>query len=498
MASINPVRITGLSGSGIDTEKIIKDMLVKNQEQVDKAKQNQQLTKWKQEIYRDIIKDSKSLYDKYFSMTSSSNLLSDKNYSSLKINISNSDVITATQGSGTDKINYNFVISQVAEPPKISISLESIKKQISSGANTITINGKDINVESSDSEKDIADKINKAFEGDGSIKATFNEMRGELIISGTEEGKNSKFEIGGDFIENIVSDTTTTDLKELGASVNGVYSKNGKNLEGEVVDPTTGMVVRTLDESKNNFTIDNISYNVNSVGESKLTSVVDSTNAVDNMKNFVKEYNDLLDNMYSLVIQKKSKDYSPLTEEQKKEMSEKEIELWNEKAKAGVLKNDDELRKFVDDLNDDIFGNIHELGFNLSDMGLTVAEDYNKRGQIDFDEEKFRQALEQNGDKVKEILVGSSNKKGLFEKVKDTLFEYAGSSTSILAKKSGIDKLATSANNLYSKEINEQEQVINRLIEKMKDRENQLYAQFANLEATLNKYNSQMNYFNQV
>jgi len=32
----------------------------------------------------------------------------------------------------------------------------------------------------------------------------------------------------------------------------------------------------------------------------------------------------------------------------------------------------------------------------------------------------------------------------------------------------------------------------------MKDRENQLYAQFANLEATLNKYNAQMNYFNQV
>jgi len=149
-------------------------------------------------------------------------------------------------------------------------------------------------------------------------------------------------------------------------------------------------------------------------------------------------------------------------------------------------------------LSEDIFGNIGDAGFNLSDMGLTVAQDYNKRGQIDFDEDEFRQALEQNGDKVKEILVGNSSKKGLFEKVKDTLYEYAGSSTSILAKKSGIDKSATSANNLYSKEINDQEQIINRLIEKMKERESRLYAQFANLEASLNKYNAQMNYFNQV
>lgn len=498
MASINPVRITGLSGSGIDTDKIIKDMLVKNQEQVDKAKQNQQLTKWKQEIYRDIIKDAKSLYDKYFSMTSSNSLLTDKNYSNIKINSSNSDVITATSGSSSEKINYNFVVTQIAEPPKVSISLDSIKKQISSGASTITINGTDINIDASDSEKDIASKINKAFESDGSIKATFNEMRGELIISGTVEGKDSKFEIGGEFIENIVADNSTSDLKDLGTSVNGVYTKNGKNLEGEVIDIATGKVIRTLNESKNNFIIDNVTYNVNSVGESKLTSVVDSTSAVDNMKNFVKEYNALLDKTYSLVIQKKSRDYSPLTEEQKKEMSEKEIELWEEKAKAGVLKNDDELRKFVDDLNESIFGNMGDLGFNLSDMGLTVAENYNKRGQIDFDEEKFKNALEQNGDRVKDLLVGTSSKKGLFEKVKDTLFEYAGSSTSILAKKSGIDKSATSANNLYSKEINEQEQVINRLIEKMKERENQLYSQFANLEASLNKYNAQMNYFNQV
>lgn len=498
MASINPVRITGLSGSGIDTEKIIKEMLVKNQEQVDKAKQNQQRTKWKQEIYRDIIKDAKSLYDKYFSMTSNNNLLSDKNYSTFKINSSNTDVITAVSGSGTDRINYTFDITQVAEPPKISISMDSIKKQIASGSSTITINGKDIEVDTADSEKDIASKINKAFEGDGSIKASFNDMRGELIISGSEEGADSKFEIGGDFIDGIVSDSTTTDLKDLGPSVNGVYTKSGKNLEGEVKDSVTGEVIRALNENKNNFIIDNISYNVNSVGESKLTSIVDSGNSVDNMKSFIKEYNGLLDKMYTLVIQKKAKDFAPLTDEQKKEMSEKEIENWNQKAREGVLKNDDELRKFVEDLSEDIFGNIGDAGFNLSDMGLTVAQDYNKRGQIDFDEDKFRQALEQNGDKVKEILVGSSSKKGLFEKVKDTLYEYAGSSTSILAKKSGIDKSATSANNLYSKEINDQEQIINRLIEKMKERESRLYAQFANLEASLNKYNAQMNYFNQV
>ncbi|OJT80351.1 hypothetical protein BM533_23215 [Clostridioides difficile] len=60
MSSISPVRVTGLSGN-FDMEGIIEASMIRDKEKVNKAKQDQQIVKWKQEIYRDIIKESKNL-----------------------------------------------------------------------------------------------------------------------------------------------------------------------------------------------------------------------------------------------------------------------------------------------------------------------------------------------------------------------------------------------------------------------------------------------------
>ncbi|MDN9927227.1 flagellar cap protein FliD, partial [Clostridioides difficile] len=51
MSSISPIRVTGLSGN-FDMEGIIEASMIRDKEKVDKAKQEQQIVKWKQEIYR--------------------------------------------------------------------------------------------------------------------------------------------------------------------------------------------------------------------------------------------------------------------------------------------------------------------------------------------------------------------------------------------------------------------------------------------------------------
>ena len=61
--SVSSTRIPGLA-TGMDTDQMIKDMLTGEQNKVDKAKQKEQITKWQQESYREIIKNVKGLYDK--------------------------------------------------------------------------------------------------------------------------------------------------------------------------------------------------------------------------------------------------------------------------------------------------------------------------------------------------------------------------------------------------------------------------------------------------
>ncbi len=77
MSSISPVRVTGLSGN-FDMEGIIEASMIRDKEKVNKAKQDQQIVKWKQEIYRDIIKESKNLYDKYLNGDSPNSITNKK------------------------------------------------------------------------------------------------------------------------------------------------------------------------------------------------------------------------------------------------------------------------------------------------------------------------------------------------------------------------------------------------------------------------------------
>ena len=131
----------------------------------------------------------------------------------------------------------------------------------------------------------------------------------------------------------------------------------------------------------------------------------------------------------------------------------------------------------------------------LNEMGLTTHEDYNKRGQIALDEEKFIKALENNSEKVYEVFAKDSS--SVMEGLKSTVNKYIGGSSSVFAKKAGLEKTASAVNNFYSEQLKRQAEIIKNLQKKMSDKENSLYKKFGALESSMNKLNSQMNYFMQ-
>ncbi|MDB0440910.1 flagellar cap protein FliD [Clostridioides difficile] len=504
MSSISPIRVTGLSGN-FDMEGIIEASMTRDKEKVDKAKQDQQIVKWKQEIYRNIIQESKDLYDKYLSIDSPNSIVSKNAYSATRITSSDESIIVAKGSAGAEKINYQFAVSQMAEPAKVTIKLNSSEPIVqqfppnASGASSLTIGGVNIPISEQDTTSTIVSKINSLC-ADSDIKASYSEMTGELIISRKQTGSSSELDLkinGNDSLaQQIADDNGITFGTDSSGSKFALV--NGKNMEADVTDEQ-GRVTH-ISKEQNSFKIDNIDYNINSKGNAKLVSVTDTEEATKNMKAFVDDYNKLMDKVYGLVTTKKPKDYPPLTDDQKEDMTTEEIEKWEKKAKEGILRNDDELRSFVEDIQSAFFGDGKNITI-LSKLGINEHENYNKKGQISFNADAFSKALIDDSDKVYKTLAGYSSNyddKGMFEKLKDIVYDYSGSSFSKFVKKSGIEKTSSASENVYSKQIAEQEKNINRLVDKMNDKEKRLYAKYSALESLLNQYSSQMNYFSQA
>lgn len=503
MSSINSVRIPGLA-TGMDTDQMIKDMLTGEQSKIDKVFQQQQMVKWQQETYRDITKSVKGFYDKYFSSISKDYILGNKSFNTLTINSSNSGVITATGSSSANSINYKFKVSQLATPPSLGSSKAengvTIKKDSKlselglPGETSFKINvggekdSKVITIDEKDTVDSLIKKINESYPGE--IKASYSDMTGKFTIQSNTTGEKSELKIvnmekdaDDNFVESDPSKPNALGFLQLGLT-------DGQNAKVEVMDSNDNLI-KNVEEAKNVFIIDGITYNVNGIGDATLTSTQDVTQVVDTMKGFIDDYNKIMDTVYDLVTQKKSNGYPPLTDAQKEEMTEEEIKNWEKKSKEGMLRNDNDLRAFMDEMKKAMSAPLEGMGMTLADIGITSDDDYNKQGQLKLDVEKFTKALQENGDLAEKLATGA------FERVKTTMYNYAGTSTSRFAKKAGIEKTASAANNLYSEQIRKQEERIKILTNKMKTKEQQLYNKFARLEANMNRLNSQMSYFMQ-
>jgi flagellar hook-associated protein 2 len=402
--------------------------------------------------------------------------------------------VSATAGAGVGNIDYKFDVVNLAQPPKVSIT-EKDGVALTTDTNIGLVAGttktfkidlgngqfsQDITINENDTIDTLIAKINAS--NDGQVKASFSDMTGAFTIQGSKTGESNTFKI------------EPPDAL-LSLAIDGTQKKGSNSL----VNVTGGGIIGTKEirQETDSFTIDNVKYDIKGVGQANLTSEIDATNTVDKMKTFIDDYNKTMDKIYGEVIEKKNRDFPPLTDAQKEEMSEEEIKNWEEKSKKGMLRNDSELRMFMEDTKQALFGPIEGMGINLNDIGITSSKDYNEQGQIYLDEEKFKKALLENGDQVYQALTKTATDKsqsGSLERIKDVFNKYAGNSNSTFARKAGIEKTASAANNLFGEQIKRQQENIKNLQRKMDEKEKQLYKKFAALESSMNKFNSQMSY----
>ncbi|KYG91195.1 hypothetical protein A0U40_15785 [[Bacillus] sp. KCTC 13219] len=231
-----------------------------------------------------------------------------------------------------------------------------------------------------------------------------------------------------------------------------------------------------------------------------------STTNVDDMMNKIKEfvatYNGLIKDFKDQTTQSKYRDYKPLTDEQKKEMSESEIKLWEEKAKSGLLRNDAMIRDGLANMRALVYetnpGLADSKFSSLFSIGITTSKNYNEGGTLEIDEEKLRKALEADPDAVERLFKNVDGKKddvidgkkvdtrGYLEKLRDTMKTFEVS----IEKKAGR---ATMTEQQYSlgKSIIDTDKRISTWQDKLKNIEARYWKQFTAMEQAINRANQQ-------
>lgn len=109
-STISRMRLTGLSGSGIDTDTMVKQLMDAEKAPLNKLYQKRQLAEWKQDAYRDITNKLRELKDTYFNIAKpTSNLLS---ASGLKryTGVSSNEAYVAVSGNA-DSIQGSHTVS---------------------------------------------------------------------------------------------------------------------------------------------------------------------------------------------------------------------------------------------------------------------------------------------------------------------------------------------------------------------------------------------------
>ena len=103
----------------------------------------------------------------------------------------------------------------------------------------------------------------------------------------------------------------------------------------------------------------------------------------------------MIDELNEKIREPKYRDFQPLSDEQKKDMKEKEIELWEEKAKSGTLRNDPTIANMLTSLRQAISGttviNSEGKPINLEKIGINLIKDFKANGKLEINETILRE-----------------------------------------------------------------------------------------------------------
>ncbi len=495
MSPIN--RVFGLSGSGLDVDKLVADMMKVQRMKQDRIKQNKQIAQWQEESYRDLNNSLRSLRDSAFTMKLQGTFLA------RKVTSSNEGIVQVTANSLAVTGSHTLQVTQLAANARLNSisavefdgSKTTLVEQLgleAAGTVTFSVNGsQEITINTSeDSIDNLVSKINEATMADGTsagVSASFDRVLSRMFISSTATGAQAEV--------NIAAGEGQED-QEGPELLAGLFSA----LKLGSLDPDTHLQANGrdakiiydglhLNQSSNQFTISGVSYTLTGTSDTEVVniSLTDDTDAVfDTIKSFVELYNTTLEQINTKLGEVKNRDYLPLTDDQREELSEKQQEKWEDEARIGLLRNDNILSGVINDMRWTLSSFVEGADAtckSLADIGITTGAWF-ERGKLYINEDQLKEALATNPQGVMDLFTRISevdSEKGLANRLYDN----------ITARISQIIDKAGSNDSILGKRIADYDKQIALWDSKLQDMEQRYYKQYAALETALARMNQQ-------
>ena len=531
------LRMTGMY-SGIDTESIVTQMVSAKSKKVENLKNEQTKLEWKQNVWQDLNSKIYSLYSGTLSKLRLTGSYSKK--STISSDTTKATVVassSAVNGTQTLKVNQlakagyltgaklqqkkttekdkdgnettkdvNWTGSDKVSEINSNLAGQKISITVGTGADAKTT---DIEITSDMTITKFTSQLKEA-----GVNASFDETNQRFFISATGTGSAKEFSI---------SASSSSALESLGLDPNGTYANGSQCTRIDAQDAEIELNGATFTSDSNTFSINGLTINALGVTDQEI-SIVTSTDydgIYNTIKDFISEYNELINEIDKLYNADSARDYDVLSDDEKESMTDEEIEKWEDKIKGSLLRKDGNLYSVMNSLTSTMLGGYYQNNLTdkqkkdmtaseieqwykenggkklyLSDFGIKTksyfeCEDNEHHAyHIDGDEDDEYAATKE--DKLKAAIAADPEGTAEFfaslcKEMYNKLDETMGKTTTYSSiYKVYNDKQLKSYYESYTKKIKEAE-------EELSDYEDKWYNKFAAMEKALSKLQSNTN-----
>lgn len=480
--------IYGLSGSGIDVDSMVKMGMMTKQNEYDKLYKKEVKNEWLKEAYAEVYSDLKT-----FNNTTMSSYKMSSATMPMEVSSTTSSVATATANADAAEMSHTVTVNSLSSNAYLltkdkitrlsdssttgdadsstssSIYLTSlidtsnwgdddgISLTVSDGSTTATITLTKAQIVD---DKETLNDLAAAFKNAGlNLTASYDSTNDAFTIYNKDGGSANKISITAN------NDDSAALMSALGlAAVTTDYSTGSPVTSmGEAMTFTTGtaqatagtdasVVIdgKTYSANSNKLSVANVTYTFSSVGSTTMTVAQDTDAVIATVKQFVEDYNKMLDSLNDKYSETKYSDYDVLTTSQESSMTSEQIDKWNEKAKSGLLYHDSNISKIISSMREALYTTVDSVESSYNSMMAIGITSSTNQGHITLDEDKLKEALAADPDCVYQLFASSGdvtdasgntttdyNSEGVINRIYDavnnsmkTMKDYAGTSTS--------------------------------------------------------------------
>lgn len=491
------IRITGLN-SGMDTESIISELVSAKKTSVNSIKKDKIKLSWKIDAWKSLNSKIYSLYTGVVDKLRWENA-----YIKKKSTVSDSGILSVVSGeSSVNGVQTASVESlakagyltggklQTADGGKVAADTKLTDLGLTAGTSfQITTGGKttEISVGEDTTMNDLVSQLKSA-----GVNANFDAEQQRLFVSSKSTGAENDFSFSGD----------QSVLKTLGLVEDAANPDGAVKIDGS--DAVLCLNGAKFQSDTNTFQINGTTYTVTGVSEKKddgtlketsITTMDDFDGIYDTIKNFLKQYNELINEMDKLYNADSSKGYDPLLSEEKEALSDSEVEDWEKKIKDSLLRKDSSLSAVISAMTTTMSGSITVDGeemylssFGIKNLGYFNAEENERHAyHIDGDPDDTNTSGSEN---VLKSMIASDPEtaKKFFSQLANNLYS---SMTTTMSRVEGYkSKYKVYNDKQMDKELDDYEKKIADAEEALTAYEDKWYEKFAQMETAMAKLSS--------